>query len=447
MLTSEHSRLSLDGLTGVCVIFVHGEQFSKGWGMNRIVVIADDFTGAGDSGVHFARAGVKTAFLLNPEAIAQVFTEHDAAVVSTESRFMQPEEAAKIVYDFTLRCRHAGGEFFYKKVDSALRGNLGAETAAALRALQYPAALICTAMPKAGRTCVDGMLLLNGQPLHTTALGQDPFTPVRTSSVAECIAQQTDLRVGFIGLGQIAAGPESLRRRVRELLDEGCAVLVADAVTDEDLVALSDLLHWAHDPATALPPILPVGSGGLAKALAGPARSKAVCPQGRLLAVVGSLNGMALEQADFACGQKAYFPLTMDTEAGLADPERECGRLVRAAELAGEGNILLCGQNLPDASSINKETATKVADLYGRAVHALCRSTPFTAVFATGGSTAVAAAQALGLETVMLEDELLPGVVLSSCASPDTGVCWFISKAGSFGDRETLVAVADASLH
>lgn len=410
--------------------------------MNRIVVIADDFTGAGDSGVHFARTGIKTAFLLNPETIAQVFTEHDAVVVSTESRFMQPEEAAKTVYDLTLRCRHAGGEFFYKKVDSALRGNLGAETASALRALQYPAALICTAMPKAGRTCIDGMLLLNGQPLHTTALGQDPFTPVRTSSVAECIAQQTDLRVGFIGLDQIAAGPEGLRRRVRELLDQGCAALVADAATDEDLVALSELLYWAHDPATDLPPILPVGSGGLAKALAGPAPSKTICSRGRLLAVIGSLNGTALEQADFACSQKAYFPLAIDIEAGLADPDRECGRLVRAAELAGEGNILLSGRNLPDGSAISKENAIKVADLYGRAVHALCRNLPFEAVFATGGSTAVATAQALGLETVMLEDELLPGVVLSSCASPDTGVCWFISKAGSFGDRDTLVAVA-----
>jgi uncharacterized protein YgbK (DUF1537 family) len=76
-------------------------------------------------------------------------------------------------------------------------------------------------------------------------------------------------------------------------------------------------------------------------------------------------------------------------------------------------------------------------------VMALCRKLPFTTVFATGGSTAISVAEHLGLDSMMLEEEPLPGVALSSCFSKNTRVRWFISKAGSFGNRETLLNIAD----
>ena len=415
--------------------------------MKNVVIIADDFTGAGDSGVHFARGGFKTALLLDPLAIPQAFAGHDALALSTESRFMQPEEAYRAVHESALRCRQAGGLFFYKKTDSVLRGNVGAETAATLDALGYSAALVCSALPGAGRTCVNGELLLGGQPVHTTSLGQDPFTPVRTSNVAECIAGQAPLQAGLISLQDIAAGQEHLRRLVREHLDAGCRVLVADAASVEDLAALGKLVRYTYEADATVPPLLPVGSGGLAKAIAGGDHPTVVQPQGRLLAVVGSLSDAAGVQADFACANNAYSALFLDVQAGLRDPDAECARIAREAVQAGDAHMLLRGLHAPDQNTLSTAEGDAVAALFGRVAHTLCRALPFESIFATGGSTAVAVAGALGVTSVLLVDELLPGVVLSSCAgTEDTNIRWFISKAGSFGGQDTLAAIAAAAV-
>lgn len=413
--------------------------------MDRIVVIADDFTGAGDSGVHFARRGLKTAFLFSAKDLGQAFDGPDALALSAETRFLPPQEAAALIRDITLRCREAGGRFFFKKVDSALRGNPGEETEAMLGILNYPAALICSAMPAARRCVVDGVLLIDGQPVHTTNLGRDPFTPVPISSVGHLFTINTGLKAGLIPLAVIAAGPEAIDRKVVELLKEGCSALVADAASEDDLAALAGLVLRSHDPASGQAPLLPVGSSGLAKAIAGAPRRAEARPSGRLLAVVGSLNEAALEQAEFAVAQQEFSLFAVDVEAGLADPEKECARLLAAVRAGGEGHVLLRGLTPPEEDAVTADVGTRVAELYGKLAYTLCRELPFASVFATGGSTAVAMAVALGTNAVMLENEILPGVVLSSCTSPDTGVRWFISKAGSFGGRETLVSIARAT--
>jgi uncharacterized protein YgbK (DUF1537 family) len=414
--------------------------------MDKVVVLADDFTGAGDTGVHFARGGLKTALVFEPAAIPNALAGYDAIALSTETRFVPPQEAGKAVHDLAVRCREAGGSFFYKKVDSALRGNPGAETAAVLRALRFPAALICPAMPRAGRTVENGILFINGRPLHTTDLGRDLFTPVRASGVSQRFLADTGLKAGRVGLADLEAGRDALRRKICSLLEAGNTALVADAVTDAHLSALAELLLHSHDPASGFGPLLPVGSAGLGKALAaaqaGPARRDTTRPQGRMLAVVGSLNASAREQTEFAELSQAYTLLSLDVANGISDPDKECRRLVQAAKAADRGHILLRGLHPPKEEDVTVESGVQAAALFGQAAYALCREMPFTSVLVTGGSTAVSVAFSLGLGSVMLEDELLPGVVLSSCVSLGTGVRWFVSKAGSFGDRATLVAVA-----
>ncbi|MDR3221495.1 MAG: four-carbon acid sugar kinase family protein [Candidatus Accumulibacter sp.] len=414
--------------------------------MDRVAIIADDFTGASDTGVHFACGGVRTAFIFDKWSIQHAFDSCDALALSTETRYLSPQDAAEAVCEVTSLCQRAGGTFFYKKVDSALRGNPGSETDAVLQRLGIPAALICPALPASGRSVVDGRLLVHGTPLHETALGRDAFTPVDTSSVAERFTRQSGLRAGHVGIDDLERGREYLIRKLSDLLDAGCTAVIADAVTHEHLAALTDLLLYSHAPETGLPLLLPVGSAGLGRALAeafsAPVIRKTIRPHGRLLAVVGSLNGSALEQMDFAVRNNRCALLDFSVEGALDDPEREGEALLRAAAGA-DGHALLHGRSREEKSEMTTESGMRVADAYGRLVMALCRKLPFTTVFATGGNVAMSVARHLGLDRVMLEEELLPGVALSSCFSKNTSVRWFISKAGSFGDKEMLVSIAD----
>ncbi|MCC8194153.1 MAG: four-carbon acid sugar kinase family protein [Deltaproteobacteria bacterium] len=413
--------------------------------MDRIVILADDFTGAADTGVHFACRGLRTAVVFDRRVIPAAFDSCRVLALSTETRYMTPEDAARTVFDLASHCSQAGGTFFFKKIDSAMRGNPGHETAALLKRLAMRAALVCPALPASGRSVVDGILLVDGRPVHETELGRDIFTPVETSGVADLFASQSGLRAGRLTLADLERGKEYLIRKVRVLLDDGCGAIVPDAVTDRHMETLADLLLYFQEPDDGLPRLLPVGSAGLGKALAAalaePVIRETIRPHGRLLAVVGSLNASALEQMRYGVESGRFVHLPFSVEAALDDPERECGRLLRA--LPRGGHVILHGESMEDAAAITTGSGADVAEAYGALVSGVCRHAPFTSVYATGGNIAMSVARHLGLGSLELEEELLPGVALSSCFSRETDVRWFISKAGSFGNKNTLAAIAD----
>lgn len=413
--------------------------------MHTLVVIADDFTGAGDSGVTFARSGARVALVMDENGIGDAMRKSDVVAVSSETRFMSVHDAGHAVAALARRCRDAGAGTFFKKIDSAMRGNPGAETAAMLNALDIPVAVVCPAMPSSGRVVIGGRLLLDGQPLHATSLGRDPFTPASDADLAESMAAGSGMKTGRLDLEDIAKGPRWLNERNEKLIADGCRIIVADAASESDLAALCALLKAGAGR------LLPAGSSGLARACAGPSAKNSPAPRGRLLAVVGSLDEKALEQAGYAESQGAFSPVPVDVEAGLADPEAETARVASAVLKENGRPILLRGAKFPERDRLSHDNASRVAELYGAIAARLCRDNAFDAVFATGGSTAVAVARSLGLKTLALEGEILPGVVLSSRAFHEPGesgngpgVCQFVSKAGSFGARDTLAVIAGA---
>ena len=77
----------------------------------------------------------------------------------------------------------------------ARRGNSGAERTALLRASGEKRLPFLPAYPQVGRTTVGGVHLVNGVPVAESVFGQDPFEPVRHSSVAELIAAQSGVPV------------------------------------------------------------------------------------------------------------------------------------------------------------------------------------------------------------------------------------------------------------
>ena len=112
-----------------------------------LVIVADDLTGAADSAARCVQAGLSAEVWLEPtREPAQV----DVVAVSSDSRFLLPAEAAQRVRE-TLAILATGptaaGVTWYKKIDSTLRGNLGAELEAMLALLPGKSAVISPAFP------------------------------------------------------------------------------------------------------------------------------------------------------------------------------------------------------------------------------------------------------------------------------------------------------------
>ncbi len=406
--------------------------------MARYAVIADDMTGAGDAGVHFAAAGLRTALALDPARVGDALAGHDAVSLSTESRFLAPEAAAETVAAAVRGCRAAGATRFFKKIDSTLRGNLADEIIPTLHESGCDAVLLCPAMPKTGRTVAGGVLLVDGVPVAETELGRDPFTPVPHSRIRMLLP---GLVTGEVALAEVRAGAAALAVRLDALMAKGCTAIVADAARDDDLAVIADALSRCGNR------ILPAGAGGLAEAVAGE-RLPDTGPEasGRLLAVVGSLTSAASAQIAHAMERDLFTLLRVDMDRALADPNREVARLADAAASAGDSDLLLANESVARTNdTIDRSLGLRAAAFFGMAAGAVAARAGCARLYVTGGSTAVAVAGALGVDAITLVRECMPGVVLGACAPAASPVRWFITKAGGFGSPDTLSRLASGA--
>ncbi|GAI95895.1 unnamed protein product, partial [marine sediment metagenome] len=103
--------------------------------MVELLVLADDFTGALDTGVQFAQRNIPTLVSTRMEPLDQgVDEEISVVVLDLETRHLSPAEAAVRVRQVVQLAQRKGVESFYKKNDSTMRGNIGSELEALLEA-------------------------------------------------------------------------------------------------------------------------------------------------------------------------------------------------------------------------------------------------------------------------------------------------------------------------
>src|SRR5919112_5760097 len=182
-------------------------------GSMRVAIIADDLTGAADTGVQLARGGYRTAVAFRDTPIPPA-EDLDAVVLDTDSRAMPDGFAAKRVLETVRAVRYA--RIVYKKLDSTLRGPIAAELAAALGASGRDRAVVAPAFPAAGRTTVDGVQLVRGVPVQETEARDDPRTPVWEGHVPTLLAGAFP-SVASLGTEDLA-DPATVRRALDEVV-------------------------------------------------------------------------------------------------------------------------------------------------------------------------------------------------------------------------------------
>ena len=388
-------------------------------------VIADDLTGAADTGVQFARAGYRTAVVFRGEPVPP--GDLDAVVFDTDSRTMRPGLATRSVAEAARSARAA--PLVYKKFDSTLRGSVAAELSAALETTRRRRAVVAPAFPAAGRTTVGGTQLVHGVPVHETEMKNDPRTPVREAHVPTLLGRWSS------SVGRLSVEDLEDPGNVRRVLEEN-EWTVVDAGRDEDLEAL---VRAVPDPDR----VLWAGSAGLALALGavypGPrsAQAGASFPKARsVLVVVGSLNRASRGQLDGLV--RKYGDVVAPVGPGSAFAVGGVVAAARAA-LSGVSCAVVCSSG--EASS---SARGKVMRSLAGAAAALVKDGSADALVLTGGSTAVAVSRRLGASGIRLAGELEAGVPVGTLIGPKPHTV--VTKAGGFGGPDTLVKAVEALL-
>jgi D-threonate/D-erythronate kinase len=387
-----------------------------------IAVIADDLTGAADTGVQLVHAGYRTAvFFRATEVLAD---DLDAVAFDTDSRTMPAGFAAKRVLEVAHLAREA--RVVYKKLDSTLRGNVAAELAAALGGARRGRVVVAPAFPAAGRTTVGGIQSVHGVPVDETEMANDPHTPVREAHVPSLLADAFS-SVGALGAGDLA-DPERVRRTLE---DYEC--VVADADRDADLEAL---VRAVPDPDR----VLWAGSAGLALALGsvypGPSAGAVGVqrvPVRPVLVVVGSLSGVAREQVRRLVEEYG--------EVGVPVGGGEPNAVQKAVETAREalaGGTCAVVHSPEDRVASSESVLGSLAEVAWR----LSEEGLFEGLVLTGGATAVGVARRLGDCGIRLEGEVETGVPRGTMIGPRPYPV--VTKAGGFGEPDTLVGAVEA---
>lgn len=243
----------------------------------RIVLLADDLTGASDAGAAFLRSG-RTVRVWFGSVVAFSAPETVQAF-NTNSRTLSPRRAARAVTQAVETLGSDPNKLFFKKVDSSVRGPFAAELLAAQRALSKRAILLAPAFPAAGRTVHDGVIRI-----------QDPAGASSQIDIASLFPPYTRAEIAKI------ASPSQLG----SALDSGKTILLCDTATQADL----DAIAFA---AQELSGLLYAGSAGLAHALANLIQMKLpvalVPPVSRTLLIAGSphpVTRLQLENLSYA---------------------------------------------------------------------------------------------------------------------------------------------------
>lgn len=425
-------------------------------------IIADDLTGANDTALQFHLRGASTRILLDEAYTPQKKEETEVWALSTESRNIEPEKAVerveKAVRTFV---DNFSFDYYYKKIDSTLRGHIALETLTMLEILEYDAAIIIPAFPQEGRITVGGYHLLKGVPIGRTEIAMDPHSPILESHIPTLLRSQLDEKqqdlVGTIDLKTIMNGAGPILIKINELIKEGKKLIVADSTSSTDIEQLALAIKKCDKK------LLPTGTAAGAQVLgkfwlAGIEKEKQPVKLEKLpkFIVSGTATNITaeqihkLEQSDDYNNDVNFIPLeTSDILAGVDDEivERIVTNLKSGVTVAVHTSNLIANFDGFSDDSFNAELtkeklASKITDYLGELAKRVLSQID-TVLITLGGETSYKCCRAIEAQELKLVDEVAPAISL--CA--DSKNRWIVTKSGNLGNTRTLIEILDYFKH
>lgn len=407
--------------------------------MPKLLIIADDLTGALDTGVKFSEAGLSTT--VSTDCDETVIAEKaDVVVLCAATRHLAAEDAYRMIRKIVER---NAGQFpiIMKKTDSGLRGNIGAELQAVLDGARANTLAFLPALPEMGRTTLDGVQYIDGVPVNRSVFGRDPFEPVVDDDIPSLLRRQCKADVKVIRRGAVLEAKDQT---------VGSEIFVYDAQTAEDMrVSVSEITRRGEVRLLA-------GCAGLAQALAGEMASamktrKNLDSDKPLLVVCGSVNQISTAQLDYAEKNghpRFHLPAKfLLGEEALDTPEDsvilkkllkacETERLVLVDTASSKGKMML-EESKEQSLEVTRQ---RISRKLGRMVKALLDHGLDRRVMIIGGDTLSELMGAVGCTKLSPVREPDRGVVLSSLQYNDHSY-QILSKSGGFGGEDLLLRI------
>ena len=409
----------------------------------EIVIIADDMTGAADTAVQFLPS-LAPVYLTDHRNLKSVEFQDSAGALAvyTNTRALPALEAGSIVRHSAEALRDRRPARVFKKIDSTLRGNIGAEVEVLLEVFGLEASFIAPSFPDQGRTTFAGTHLVHGRPVSETEAAQDPLTPVTMSSLPEWIGRQTRLPVGHIGMDLLERETSRAANEVDRLQSLGVRHYTFDVTEQAHLDRIVSLAMHRY------PKALLCGSAGLAQSLAASLGCHEEVPlpteeipvrDGHFLLVCGSASEILRRQVSelvkaSPCASEILAPGLLADQNGRDLWEDVLQRA--ASTLCQHDLVLQIGPPESGAASQDPEILVRGLACF---IGLLVKRTEPGGLFISGGDTASAVLDELKGHPVRLLRQISGGMVKGTLMGGLLTGYPVVTKAGGFGKSDTLL--------
>lgn len=413
--------------------------------MVKMMIVADDFTGALDTGIQFAEhAKTKVLTTVN---LSRDFLEHaemEILVIDAETRHLPGKKAYQIVYRLVKTAVEAGVRYIYKKTDSGLRGNIGFELKGALEASGKMFLPFIPALPGMNRITVEGIHYVDGVPIHKSVFGSDPIEPVRSPFVKDLFSE-----------AKVTAVTLSRRETYQSDFTEA-TVGIFDAANCNDFTEIVGYLK-KEDRLNIV-----AGCAGFAEVLSeviGFPKRETHLPELKypLLVLCGSLNPITRVQIERG-KEEGYAHIVLSprqlTEEHYFQTEEGKIWLLLLMEKMQKQNVVMLDSGISkpeimeDYIDSNKMDLSEVRKRIQKAMGALLyelyslENRIEMTVMVIGGDTIWGFIEKSQCREINMVCEVTSGTVLSGIEIHGKNT-WMISKSGGFGSKDIIVDVVN----
>lgn len=360
------------------------------------------------------------------------------------------------MFNYTKKLKNNDVSFYNKRIDSTLRGNLGAEIDGMLDALgdEYTA-MVVPAFPSSGKIVVGNFMLVDGVMLEDTDVKNDPTSPVTSSRIAEILQKQTKKSVGIISMESILEGVDSVKSTIKALIANGARIIMFDACTNDDINTIATAVSQADTPFISVDP------GPFTNALSKEYNTaKSYKKKKKSLYIIGSVSGIVEEQiSQFKADMEPYIFQPKPRNFLYDDKRNEeiQNAVDKVVNNLGTNSKFLVATMIQKKDKLDlkkeaEEAKISISDASSRICEAMAEigaeiikkdKDEIGGVYTSGGDITKAFLHKNDAQGIEIKDEIIPLAVYGRVIGGRLNNMPVVTKGGLIGDKTTLVKCAD----
>ena len=354
-----------------------------------------------------------------------------------------------------------GIKVFSKRIDSTIRGNLGAETEGMLKALPKDyVAFVVAVFPTSRRAVVGGYQTVKGVPVNKTLAGADPIKPVFSSLVSAEFKRQTDLPMDNIYIDTVSESVSSIKDAINKSISAGNRIIIFDAISLKNISDIAEAIVAAKHPYIVVDP------GPLTQKICELEANhkievKSQKSPGKYLIVAGSASDLTNTQINYLKNHSNSQIIVIDIRPFIESDDEHpientiANRLSILSQMTNIVGIKAAGYTdmLIDIDVEAKKRGVTPDCITSRITHALARivykvlqkssAADFDGLYLTGGDMTVAFCQEAGIEALELYGEIQPHISFGQFVGGIADKIPFVTKGGMIGEADTIIQCID----